>query len=52
MKTAADVRFLLVGVGMANTFRCGACTKPRPIFGRRMRRVLGLRQYVCKGCAK
>lgn len=38
--------------GMSQSFRCGACCKPKPILGRRLQRVMGLRQYVCCGCAK
>lgn len=38
--------------GMSQSFRCGACCKPKPITGRRLKRVMGLRQYVCAGCAK
>ena len=38
--------------GMNQSFKCGACCKPKPIQGRRLKRVLGLRQYVCAGCAK
>lgn len=40
------------GPGMAGaTFRCGACGGYRSLFGRRMRPVQGLRQYVCAQCA-
>ena len=38
--------------GMNQSFKCGACCKPKPINGRRLKRVMGLRQYVCAGCAK
>lgn len=38
--------------GMSQSFRCAACCKHKPIRGRRLQRVLGLRQYVCAGCAK
>ena len=37
--------------GMAMTFRCAACTKFKFCTGRKLRRVLGLRQYVCAECA-
>lgn len=38
--------------GMNQSFKCGACCKPKPILGRRLKRVMGLRQYVCVGCSK
>ena len=52
IRTASDVKFKPAGTGMAGTFRCGACAKFRMIHGRRLKRVMGLRQYVCAACAK
>jgi predicted SprT family Zn-dependent metalloprotease len=52
IRTAPDVAFRPVGMGAAISFRCAACAQPKPTLGRRLKRVLGLRQYVCKGCAK
>lgn len=51
-KSGRDVRFRAVGTGMANTFACAARTKHRVMLGRRLARVMGLRQYVCAGCAE
>lgn len=42
--------FVPQGVGLAMTFRCGACCKVKPVVGRKLKRVLGLRQYVCAKC--
>lgn len=39
------------GPGMYMTFKCAACWKVKAVQGRKMKRVLGLRQYVCKGCS-
>jgi hypothetical protein len=33
-------------------FRCARCDKPRLPQGRRLQRVMGLRTWVCAGCAK
>lgn len=33
-------------------FTCAACVKPKSIIGRKLQRVDGMRQYVCKGCAR
>lgn len=44
--------FAFSGVGMSMTFRCGACCKVKPVVGRKLKRVLGLRQYVCAKCAE
>lgn len=51
-KFRPDVKWQNYGTGMSSTFRCGACCKPKSIGGRRLKRVFGLRQYVCKECAK
>lgn len=38
--------------GMSMTFRCGACAKFSSLYGRRLKRVYGIRQYVCAACAE
>jgi hypothetical protein len=38
--------------GHAMTFRCAACAGVRLVQGRKLQRVQGLRQFVCKGCVK
>lgn len=38
------------GVGVYMTFRCAACAKVKGVVGRKLKRVMGLRQYVCAGC--
>lgn len=38
-------------VSASPTFRCGACSQPRSTGGRKLRRVLGLRTWVCAACA-
>jgi len=47
-----DVPFRAAGVGHGMTFKCAACLRPSQILGRRLRRVHGVRQWVCGGCAK
>lgn len=32
------------------TFRCAACCKPKATMGRKLRFVMGLRQFVCAAC--
>jgi hypothetical protein len=50
---APDPRPQIAGPGMPGaTFQCWKCRQYRSLFGRRLRRVRGLRQYVCKGCAQ
>lgn len=49
---AADTKWASPGPGMYITFRCGACSKVKSCIGRKLKRVMGLRQYVCEGCAK
>lgn len=44
--------FRQMGVGMAATFKCGDCDKSASTIGRRMRKVRGLRTYVCAGCVR
>lgn len=46
----SSVTYKPAGPGMYMTFRCAACCKVKEVQGRKMKRVLGLRQYVCKGC--
>lgn len=53
--TSAEVPAELVGwapgpITLAPTFRCGACDNPRSPKGRRLRRVRGLRTWVCGVC--
>ena len=38
------------GGGMSISFRCPACDKNKPSAGRKLRRFLGLRTWVCAGC--
>ncbi len=41
------------GVGTPGaTFMCNACGQPRSLFGRKLQHVMGMRQYVCKGCVR
>mgnify|MGYP001769277380 CR=1 FL=1 len=48
-----DRKLASPGVGMAPTFRCGACARQGlPTTGRRLRRVHGVRQWVCRRCAE
>ena len=50
---ARDPRPQISGPGMPGaTFQCWKCRQFRSLFGRRMRRVRGLRLFVCKDCAK
>lgn len=44
--------FVPVGIGCTPMFRCGDCDKTSHSAGRRMRRVRGLRTWVCVHCAK
>lgn len=47
-----DVRWKPAGTGHGMSFKCAACVKPKPILGRKLQRVDGVRQFVCKGCAR
>lgn len=38
------------GPGMRITFRCARCHQPRDGAGRKLLRVQGVKQYVCRGC--
>jgi hypothetical protein len=40
------------GVGLYMTFRCAACANVRGCVGRKLKRVMGLRQFVCQKCAE
>lgn len=51
-RSPPDAKWQPRGTGMYNTFLCPMCAKPRGMTGRKIKRVQGLRQYVCKGCAK
>jgi predicted SprT family Zn-dependent metalloprotease len=44
--------FAYAGTGHAMSFLCAACQKHKPCTGRKLKRVQGIRQYVCRGCAK
>lgn len=46
-----DVKFRPVGAGHHISFFCALCNQPRNALGRKLQRVQGLRQWVCKGCA-
>lgn len=49
----ADVRFRPAGVGHASKWACGACAKPQwSMLGRKLRRVRGVKTWVCAGCAQ
>lgn len=48
-----DRKMASPGVGMAPTFMCAACArKGMSTTGRRLRRVHGVRQWVCAKCAE
>lgn len=50
-RRASDTRFRRVGVGdLGATFQCARCNTYRAILGRRMVRVRGVKQWVCRGC--
>lgn len=44
--------FRAMGSGLLTTFLCAACNKPKMTTGRRLKRVQGLRTWVCKACAE
>lgn len=51
-RRAPDRPFVQRGIGdVGATFACGACGLFKSLMGRRMRKVRGLRQYVCSSCA-
>lgn len=52
IRTAPDVRFRPVGVGVSYTFCCARCNLFRQQIGRKLQMVRGTKQYVCAGCAK
>lgn len=52
-----DVVFRMVGEGLAQTFKCGECQRPKAMHGRRMLPILkgpmrGMRDHVCTDCQK
>jgi hypothetical protein len=51
-RSPPDAKWQPTGVGMAPTFRCALCSKPRSPTGRKLQRVQGVRQWVCKYCVK
>jgi predicted SprT family Zn-dependent metalloprotease len=38
------------GIGLHSNFICAACRQSRITLGRKLKRVQGVKQYVCKGC--
>lgn len=50
IRTTADVPWKPAGTGLSSTFKCCLCLKPRQVAGRRLMRVHGVKQWVCKGC--
>jgi rubredoxin len=49
----ADVARSYAGTGHVSAWACGACGKPQfAMVGRRLRRVRGVRSWVCPQCAK
>jgi hypothetical protein len=52
LRSTPDTAWRSPGPGMYITFRCGACAKVKSCNGRKLKRIMGLRQYVCAGCAK
>jgi predicted SprT family Zn-dependent metalloprotease len=47
---ASDIAFRPAGPGHSSSMTCGACSKPMPNLGRRMRKVRGAKVYVCVPC--
>lgn len=41
-----------VGLGAVPRFRCAACDRASDTTGRRLKRVNGLRTWVCRKCAE
>ena len=48
--TPRDVVMSQPGIGYYSAFLCALCHIKRDTGGRKLQRVLGVRQYVCKGC--
>jgi hypothetical protein len=38
------------GIGLHSNFLCARCNQSRNSLGRKLLRVQGVKQYVCKGC--
>jgi predicted SprT family Zn-dependent metalloprotease len=38
------------GIGLHSNFICAACRQSRITLGRKLKRVQGVKQYVCRGC--
>ena len=38
------------GVGLHSNFLCAKCRQSRMTLGRKLQRVSGVKQYVCRGC--
>ena len=49
--SAPDVKFRPTPAGHYITFMCPRCAKKKDSHGRKLQRVLGLRTWVCRGCA-
>ena len=39
------------GIGLHSNFMCARCNQPRMTQGRKLQRVQGVKQWVCRGCA-
>ncbi len=48
--TPRDVERPQPGIGHYSGFLCAACGNKRDTLGRKLQRVMGLRQYVCRSC--
>jgi len=46
----ADAPWVPAGTGHHSNFKCATCHRSKSTFGRKLRRVLGLRTYVCAEC--
>lgn len=51
IRTTPDAPFRPVGMGMVSNFMCDACAKPKAVLGRKLRRLGGMRTWVCGACA-
>ena len=39
------------GIGLHSLFQCAKCSQRRETRGRKLQRVQGVKQWVCRGCA-
>ncbi len=51
-RSTKDAAFVQVGAGMLIAFRCARCNQNRSMDGRKKQLVQGVKQYVCRGCAR